>query len=179
MLHSVEFVSQRGRDHENVACGAACLMMLLRHHEVPIRVPSYRDLCECLWLTVNPEIKGWRRRHGRGAYATDVERALHGMASPNDDHILFSKIEEEDDERALRRLRKALNSGPIMSAMQGKGFGAGEGHWVVITGYQDGELRYLDPWLRRKDERSLSRAAFRRHSDHYGFFLKHPCTCAA
>jgi hypothetical protein len=154
-------------------------MMLLRHHQLPIRVPSYRDLCECLWLTVDPEIKGWQGKWGRGAYESDVERALTGMASGNNDHILFSKIGEEDAERAIHRIRRALNHGPIMSAMRGKGFGAGEGHWIVITGHQAGELRYLDPWLRRGDERILSGAAFRKHWDGYGFFLKHPCTCAA
>src|SRR5262245_41267845 len=75
-VHQVEFVSQRAYKHEDKGCGAASLMMLLKHHRLPIRTPSYRDLCECLWLTVDPEIKGWKREYGRGAYATDVERAL-------------------------------------------------------------------------------------------------------
>jgi hypothetical protein len=178
--HKVEFFSQRGRDHENIGCGAASLMMLLRHHRLPIRVPSYRDLCECLWLTVDPEVKGWQRKWGRGAYQSDVERALNGMASSDKDYILFSKVDEKDSERAMPRIKKGLGFGPIMSAMKGKGFGAGEGHWVVITGYQDGELRYLDPWLRHGDEKALSSAAFRKHWDGCGFFLKLPCkrTCA-
>lgn len=68
--------------------------------------PSYSELCECLWLTVDPEIKGWLRRYGKGAYCTDVERALRGMASFRGGQIHFSKIEEEGAERALRRLAK-------------------------------------------------------------------------
>ena len=152
--------------------------MILRHHSLPIRVPSYRDLCECLWLTVDPEIKGWDRRYGKGAYYTDVERALNGMVSTSDETIRYSKIQGKADQ-ALRHLRRALKTGPVMSAMKGKGFGAGEGHWIVITGLEDNELRYLDPWLPRRKERSLSATEFSKHWDDYGFFLKHPCTCPA
>jgi hypothetical protein len=153
-------------------------MMLLRHHQLPIPVPSYRQLCECLWLTVNPEIKGWPRRYGRGAYTTDVERALTGMASRDDDHVHFSKIEEKNAERAFHLIGKALNLGPVMSAVKGKGFGAGGGHWIVITSIQNNELRYLDPWLRRRTERSLSHIGFRKHWDEYALFLTHPCDCS-
>jgi hypothetical protein len=179
VLHSVKLISQRGRDYENFGCGAASLMMLLRHHELPIKVPFYRQLCECLWLTVDPEIKGWSRSDGKGAYESDVERALLGMASPLPDrrHIQFSKINEADPERALHRIARALKIGPVMSAMEGKGFGSGEGHWIVITGHQADKLYYLDPWPRRQ-KKHLSRAEFREHWSGYGFFLKHPCTCA-
>ena len=172
-MHAVKFFSQRGRVHESVGCGAASLMMLLRHHSPPIQIPSYRDLCECLWLTVDPEIKGHERRYGKGAYGTDVERALKGMVSTEDD---YAKI-EGTPESALRRLRKALTSGPVMTAMKGKGFGAGEGHWIVITGLQDGEVIYLDPWLRHREKRSLSPTDFRKHWDECAFFLKHRCKC--
>ena len=177
VLHRIEFVTQRGRDHENIGCGAASLMMLLRHHELPIRVPSYSELCECLWLTVDPEIKGWHCRYGRGAYPSDVERALKGMASPDRRHIQFSKIEDADAERALRRIGRAISLGPVMSAMKGKGFGSEEGHWIVITGHQADELHYLEP-RRRRQKKCLPRAEFREHWDGCGFFLKHPCKCA-
>lgn len=180
VFHTVQLVSQRDREYENFGCGAASLMMLLCHHRLPMKVPSYPQLCECLWLNVEPEIKGWPRSDGKGAYESDVKRALKGMASPrpNRRHIQFSKIDDADPERALRRIVKALRIGPVMSAMEGKGFGSGEGHWIVITGDEADGLHYLDPWRRRQRDR-LSRTEFCEHWSRYGFFLEHPCTCAA
>jgi len=96
-------------------------MMLLRHHVLPIRVPSYSHLCECLWLTVDPKIKGWA--NGRGAYTTDVERALRGMKSQQGHRIQFSRIEDQSPESALHLIGKALNFGPIMCAMKGNALG--------------------------------------------------------
>jgi hypothetical protein len=175
-LHLVEYKSQKDGPYEEIGCGAASLMMLLRHHVLPIRVPSYPQLCECLWLMVDPEIKGWARSNGRGAFTTDVERALRGMKSRNSDQIQFSRIEEADPERALRLITKALKLGPVMSTMKGKGFGAGEGHWIVVTGLQDGGLQCRDPWHNKR--RSLSLVEFRKHWDGDAFFLTHPCKCA-
>lgn len=80
MEHRVEFKSQTDEENAKFGCGAAALMMLLRHHKLPVRVPSYTQLCECLWLTVDPQIKG--HSEGRGAYGSDVERALEGIISP-------------------------------------------------------------------------------------------------
>jgi hypothetical protein len=101
MLHDVSFFSQVGGQNSNIGCGSASVMMLLRHHELPIRVPSYSDLCQCLWLTVDPEIKGYDRAWGRGAYVNDVEPALQGLASPDDRHIHFQKIKARAVEKAL------------------------------------------------------------------------------
>jgi ABC-type bacteriocin/lantibiotic exporter with double-glycine peptidase domain len=98
------------------------------------------------------------------------------MVSTNGEGVRYSKIEGNAD-HALRRLGKALESGPAMAAMNGKGFGAGEGHWIVITGHENNELRYLDPWFPRRTERSLSATEFRKHWDDFGFFLIHPCNC--
>jgi hypothetical protein len=155
-------------------------MMLLCHHKLPVKAPSYPQLCECLWLNVDPEIKGWSRKDGRGAYESDVERALRGMASPppKRGRIRFSKIDEPGSDAALRRIKLALRVGPVMSAMEGTGFGSGEGHWIVITGVEGDRIYYLDPWTRRQ-KRSLSITEFRKHWSRYGFFLKHLCLCGA
>jgi Papain-like cysteine protease AvrRpt2 len=166
-----------GRDHESNGCGAAALMMLLRHHKLPIRVPSHRDLCECLWLNVDPEIKGQEPGWGYGAYGSDVKRALEGMASVKE-KIQHNAI-EGDAKQTLGRITKALKTGPVMTAMKGRGFGGKDGHWVVITGCEDGELRYLDPQSTSGSEKRLPEAKFGSHWDYYAFFLKHPCNCAA
>jgi hypothetical protein len=170
-----------GLPHREFGCGAASLMMLMRHHRehLPIPVPKYEDLCECLWLTVDPAIKGQDRKWGKGAYATDVKRALCGMTSIAKGPIKFTQIEDADAGRALRRIRTALRFGPVMVAMRGKGFGGSEGHWVVISGYQDGEIRYLDPLLSRSGQRRLPAARFSEHWDDCGFVLRYPCGCGS
>ena len=179
MLHTVEFCSQMGHPHQEFGCGAASLMMLLRHHRehLPVPLPRYGQLCECLWLTVDPAIKGYDRKWGKGAYATDVERALNGMTSVANRRIKYTAINDANAGRALRRIRTALRFGPVMAAMRGKGFGGLNGHWVVITGCRNDEIRYLDPQLSGSGERCLATGKFADHWDGYGLVLKHSCRC--
>jgi hypothetical protein len=178
VIHSVAFESQLNNEHKSSGCGAASLIMLLRHHELPIRIPSYGELCECLWLTVAPEIKGCEAKYGRGAYGTDVHRALKGMKSPDGVGIEFSEIKGDDAKHALRRLTKALKCSPVMCAMKGRGFGGEQGHWVVIIGEKNSELHYLDPQIARREVKVVSHTNFHKHWDGCAFFLKQACKCA-
>jgi len=180
VLHRVEFWSQMGRRYQKIGCGAASLMMLLRHHRehLPILVPRYDDLCECLWLTVDPALKGQDRKWGKGAYAIDVQRALDGMRSSKR-RIRYATINDADAGRAIRRIRTALKFGPVMVAMRGKGFGGLGGHWVVIAGYDSHEFRYLDPQLSHAEVQCLAMAEFSEHWDGFGFVLRHSCGCAS
>jgi hypothetical protein len=66
----------------------------------------------------------------RGAYTSDVERALRGMKSQQGHRIQFSRIEDQSPESALHLIGKALIFGPIMCAMKGKGLGAKDGYWA-------------------------------------------------
>ena len=180
MVHAVRFFSQRAPNHlhRGFGCGVAALMMLLRHHQVPVPVPSYRQLCVCLWLTVPPSIKGWPQGSGMAAYSTDVERALYGLQSPTGKKIKFAAITDEEPEVALQSIRKALKVGPVMTGMWGRGFGGDFGHWIVVIGYQNGELLYLDPWCLRKQVRHLPAQDFPQHWASYALYFRHPCNCA-
>jgi hypothetical protein len=99
------------------------------------------------------------------------------MFSPSGENVQFSMIEQTNAQFALDQIRKALYVGPVMCAFKGK-FGAEQGDWIVITGDQEGELRYRDPWPRRQ-KKVMSYDEFRKHGDGYGFFLTHPCKCPA
>jgi hypothetical protein len=179
MPHAVRFFSQRApkQVHRGFGCGVASLMMLLRHHRIPVPVPSYRQLCVCLWLSVPPSIKGWQQSDGMGAYWTDVERALRGMGSTNGELIKFSSITHEDPETALKSIRRALKVGPVMTGMWGRGFGGASGHWIVIVGYEKGKLLYLDPSCLRKKVLHLPAEDFPQHWASYALYLRHPCHC--
>ena len=100
------------------------------------------------------------------------------MESPEGERLAFASITHEDPDAALRAVRRTLHSAPVMTGMWGRGFGRDIGHWIVVVGYDAGELLYLNPWCLRREERRLSLQAFSRHWASYGVFLKHPCRCA-
>lgn len=150
MDHRIEFVSQRYRkDVAAFSCGVASLMMLLRSR---LRgrsdaVPSFPQLAQMAWLTIEPRFKPYSHGGGFGAYFEDIVRALEGMGIGFED---LSRDNFDGANEIQRRFRMVLSSKPVMAGVKSCRFlwWEGDGHWIVLTGLAHGTLSYLDPWDR-------------------------------
>lgn len=161
--HHVPFVSQRQGSHARYGCGVAATMMLLKHRRAA-PTPRYSQLCSALQITTPPSQKAWwyEGQTALGAYPEDVTRYLRSKSLP---YLATYKRSRHRLAVVLRRLR----NGPVMVGMKpDKGRWGSSGHWIVLVGREETDLRYLDPQFRAgtvHQPRTITLAEFWRHWD--------------
>jgi hypothetical protein len=157
-----EFVSQRDDEIppevQQMGCGVANTMMLLKYHCDSANIPTFLGLCDELRISDPPSQKGYDGENFvAGAYAEDVQAYLARQG------LRFRTWFQYYTE-----LQKRIKHGPIMvefgtnSALGGK-----EGHWVVLIEVTGRKVIFLDPSYKTKAGRSryqreVSRGEFMR-----------------
>jgi len=140
-VNKPRFVSQIGKVNENTGCGVASTMMILRNVCESKNLPTYKELAECLWVNVNPEIKGFNKGYGKGVDFDDVVMFLKRVSSVYDFH--YHKLEKSN---YINKLKNVLHNYPVMAAMENDVNGRWSGgHWIVLYGYGKSVIQYLDP----------------------------------
>lgn len=132
---NVPFISQRSQDiFQDISCGAACLMMMLKYHKIEQYL--FSQLCSELKLDIDPVTKGYPGNQPFGCYPEDIHRFMISHRYIYRTH--FYKNEFYD---ALK------NNGPIMVMISaGTEIGHEEGHWILLIGIENNKFIYLDPW---------------------------------
>jgi uncharacterized protein YvpB len=144
--HQVTHISQRGKPHENFACGVASFAMLLtfagKNYE-------YDNLCKELKVTETPYEKGysWGSEHlGAATYFEDIIRWLQDRKFEFAASILRTK----QNFSVIPRLIKFT---PIIVGIRAQS----SGHWVVLVGMHGNRYQYLDPWLKTGKRKEISK----------------------
>lgn len=165
-MRDIEFVSQldKGKLSE-IGCGVACLMMLLKCHCQPERVPSYEALGKDLRAAKPPKRKGYSwypAESGKAAWVDDVMRWLTRKKIS----YVCCYSNYWLDEARNKPLRKTgrvvfelVRNGPVMAGVVGK-TGGKDGHWIVLTDIDSRTLHYTDPYKKRANRKPLSRSQF-------------------
>lgn len=136
ICQNVPFISQQSQNQfQDIGCGAACLMMMLKFHKLEMGL-SFLELCNELKLNVDPIKKGYPNNQPLGCYPEDIHRFLF-----NRNYLYRTHFYKNEFYDALE------NSGPIMIMIAaGTELGHEEGHWILLIGIEDEKFIYLDPW---------------------------------
>lgn len=158
----VEFVSQRDDEIppevQQMSCGVASKMMLLKYHCHPDNIPTFLDLCNELRIYDPPSQKGYDGDNFvAGAYAEDVQAYLARQGLRFRTWFRYYKV-----------LQERVKHGPIMVEFgPDTPLGDKEGHWVVLIEVTGRKVIFLDPKYKTKAGRSryqreVSRGEFMR-----------------
>jgi hypothetical protein len=150
MPFNVTFISQRepyGNRYSNFGCGAACLLMLLRHRYIDRSFPDYESLCKQLRIEMLPSEKGYPYSDdlGPGAYPEDIRDWLSAGG------IAFTAATDQDSETP-RGILDQLSREPVMVGID-DGL---TGHWIVFVKKCAQSVMYFDPFR-------LSTESYRRY----------------
>jgi hypothetical protein len=161
IMLEVEFVSQRDDDIpseiQQMGCGVASTMMLLKYHCDPTNIPIFIDLCNELQINDPPHLKGYEGDvFVAGAYAEDVLAYLARQGLRFRAWFDYPSLQER------------IKYGPIIVEFgPNTDLGSKEGHWVVLIEVTGRKVVFLDPSYktragRSRYQREVSRGEFMR-----------------
>jgi uncharacterized protein YvpB len=136
-MYKKYFVSQNEQNfYPEYSCGIACLLMLLKYHNID-SVDDFKVLANELNFDTAPEDKGYDSDDVK--YGTFPEDIFKYLIKNN----LNFRMSFYDDE-----WKQALKKSPIMVMMTGneEEFGLGNSHWILLANRDKDFFTYLDPY---------------------------------